>query len=84
MSSRTVVINMLMMVGNLLVNKFGSRVHGSGMLGWMIINILCWKVDFIAEKFSIGILTQSTEHHSFCCLQIIISMIIACKLFEDW
>ena len=45
--------------------------------------ILCWKVDFAAEKFSIGVLTQSTEHHSFCCLQIMISIIIAWKLFEN-
>ena len=71
MSSRTVVMNMLMIVGNLRVYKGGSRVHSNGMLGWMIIYILCWKVDFAAEKFSIGVLTQSTEHHSFCRLRII-------------
>ena len=79
MSSRTVVINMLMMVGTLHVNKVDSRVHASGMLGWMIIYILCWKVDFAAEKFSIGVLTQSTENHSFCCLQIINILVILTK-----
>ena len=39
-----------------------------------IINILCWEVDFATEKFSIGVLTQSTEYHSFCCLRIIYSV----------